>query len=543
MPTTSDQAGETGAIETAVGHLRAGRLEQAEAITLGVLAARPDSPDALHILGVIATLLGRSGQAVSLIEKAIAGKPEDAALHFSLGNALQAQAEPGQAESAYRRALVLRPDYVEAQMNLAIALEAQGALDRSCAAYRRALEIAPDLFQAQLNLGNVLQELHLYDDAVTAYRAALRSQPDLPAIHTNLGNALLASGRSNEALAALRRAIEIKPDFAQAHFNLGAALQHLERLDDAMDAYREAIGLDPEMASAHYNLARVLETLARTDEAIRVLRHVTEIDPGHGEAQARLGTLLLKDGQPEAALALCDAFLAQQPGACGLLALKAFALLEAGRMESFGRLFDLERLIRPMKVDAVLGVPDTESLNRALAAQVMVNPTLIYEPPHLATRKGLQSGPLMAGSEGPLATLSTAISRAVTGYIHELAPDPAHPHLAAAPERWRLRAWVTILEAQGHQLPHIHPSAWLSGVYYVQLPATVKCGPADGAGAIEFGRPPDELVLSAEPPVRLVRPEEGLLVLFPSYLYHRTLPFESDQRRISIAFDVIPERP
>ena len=29
------------------------------------------------------------------------------------------------------------------------------------------------------------------------------------------------------------------------------------------------------------------------------------------------------------------------------------------------------------------------------------------------------------------------------------------------------------------------------------------------------------------------------MVLFPSYFYHRTLPFESDEVRISIAFDVL----
>jgi hypothetical protein len=39
-----------------------------------------------------------------------------------------------------------------------------------------------------------------------------------------------------------------------------------------------------------------------------------------------------------------------------------------------------------------------------------------------------------------------------------------------------------------------------------------------------------------------VRPVEGLLVLFPSYLYHRTIPFEGDAPRISVAFDFVPAR-
>ena len=45
----------------------------------------------------------------------------------------------------------------------------------------------------------------------------------------------------------------------------------------------------------------------------------------------------------------------------------------------------------------------------------------------------------------------------------------------------------------------------------------------------------------AEPEVRLYRPKEGLMLLFPSYLYHMTVPIETKEQRISIAFDVVPK--
>jgi hypothetical protein len=38
----------------------------------------------------------------------------------------------------------------------------------------------------------------------------------------------------------------------------------------------------------------------------------------------------------------------------------------------------------------------------------------------------------------------------------------------------------------------------------------------------------------------LVRPEEGLMLLFPSYFYHRIRPFDSSGVRVSVAFDVKP---
>ena len=67
---------------------------------------------------------------------------------------------------------------------------------------------------------------------------------------------------------------------------------------------------------------------------------------------------------------------------------------------------------------------------------------------------------------------------------------------------------------------------------------------ADGqrAGWIEFGEPYWDIAHSVQPELKAIQPEEGLLLLFPSYFYHRTLPFTSGQQRISISFDVVPLR-
>ena len=59
-------------------------------------------------------------------------------------------------------------------------------------------------------------------------------------------------------------------------------------------------------------------------------------------------------------------------------------------------------------------------------------------------------------------------------------------------------------------------------------------------GGFEIGRPPDILHCRNDPVIRAVQPREGMMVLFPAYLYHRTIPFKSDEKRICIAFDVVP---
>ena len=97
------------------------------------------------------------------------------------------------------------------------------------------------------------------------------------------------------------------------------------------------------------------------------------------------------------------------------------------------------------------------------------------------------------------------------------------------------------MDTRGHQAEHIHSAAWASGVYYVQLPNIGNLPEQGQAGWLEFGRPQPAYRCKVEPEVKSFPPEEGLMFLFPSYFYHGTVPIETEEQRISIAFDVIPQ--
>ncbi|MCZ6606099.1 MAG: putative 2OG-Fe(II) oxygenase, partial [Alphaproteobacteria bacterium] len=151
---------------------------------------------------------------------------------------------------------------------------------------------------------------------------------------------------------------------------------------------------------------------------------------------------------------------------------------------------------------------------------------------------------ILGGPKGPAAALEGMIRSAVEDYENHMESWPArssHPFIATRPRRWRLTAWAVVLETQGYQTAHIHPDGWLSGVYYVKIPAAIGTAGQGQAGWIEFGRPRAHYHCTREPEVKAFRPEEGLMMVFPSYFYHRTIPFEAAEQRISIAFDVLPE--
>ena len=103
------------------------------------------------------------------------------------------------------------------------------------------------------------------------------------------------------------------------------------------------------------------------------------------------------------------------------------------------------------------------------------------------------------------------------------------------PSKYDLNAWHVILKKQGHQNPHIHPDGWLSGVIYLKVVPSFK----KNEGAIEFCLN-GEYYYDVKSPKVVHLPKAGDIVLFPSSLHHRTIPFSADTDRISIAFDLVP---
>jgi uncharacterized protein (TIGR02466 family) len=130
------------------------------------------------------------------------------------------------------------------------------------------------------------------------------------------------------------------------------------------------------------------------------------------------------------------------------------------------------------------------------------------------------------------------IRLAVDEYAANLVEALDHPFVKGRPQRASLNAWAVVYRGDGHQIAHIHPEGWMSGVYYVSVPRKL------------CEKPPGSLVLGAmemeglniDPPwgIREIEPAPGRLVLFPSYVPHATIPTRSADKRICIAFDVEP---
>lgn len=491
----------------AVNHHRAGRLDEAAQLYRQALLVDPYDPAVLQSLGTLFLQRGDVQRALPLLERATTVNRLDAGAWMAYGGALARTGAFRDAENAFSRAISLQPKLAAAYVNQGNVRRRLGMPLEAIASYRRAIALEPASALAHFNLGSALADADDHDAAANAFREAIGIDPGhLPAM-TNLAGILLGQGHPEEALAWYRRVAGADGTFPRARYNVGVALQSMGRDSESADAFAQAV----------------------------------QANDGDLEAWNNLCISLLRCGRPAEALTASRRYLDRSPPfLCKPLAYQAAALVELGQREEAAALLDFDNLLARREQAPPPGFGSIGSFNEALADHILRHETLEYEPRSKSTRGGRQTGELLVPGVPLIDTLSGLIEANVADYISSMrARMPGHPYAQRLAAIWRVTGWAVVLEAQGHQGPHFHPDGCISGVYYVRLPPSMRSA-ADTAGCIEFGRVAESIGGSAEPLLATIRPEEGTMLLFPSYFYHRTLPFEDDSPRISVAFDVLP---
>jgi tetratricopeptide (TPR) repeat protein len=430
------------------------------------------------------------------------------------------------------------PFNAQAHFGLANLYRAAGQSKRAIDHYHQSLDADPNSVPTYINLGALLQDEGRVEEAAVAFRKATQLRPDYAPAHFNLGNAYLADGRFREAEEAVGRALFLDDRLAPAHNTLGLLLLKQGREDEALASFRRSLEVDPDQVDARRNIANIKTSRGELDSAIEDYRQILALKPDDPDINLGLGDALVKTGKAAEALAHIDVKLALDPADATALSIKYAALAVSGDRESEAYLVDYEHLIGRREINDIGEFASLEGLNAALAEHVASQPLLREDK---TTVHGLKTDEVLGGDEPAIALIRDFIHREIRHRIEHIAVDPSHPFAAGRPRKYRLRAWGVQMWQRGHQIPHIHPHAWLSGVYYVKLPRAVDSGEGNREGWIEFGKGVDSLFRRANPRTEQVRPKEGLLLTFPSYFWHRTIPFDTDEDRISIAFDVIPE--
>ncbi len=260
------------AIEIALEHHNAGRLDEAQYIYEQVLSFDPANYDALHLLGMIAHQEKRYAQAVEHFNAAISSNPSVFIGHFNLGATYQGLGRLDEAQACYRQALSLKPDFAEARFRLGFTYSEQGKPEAAKECFQSVLAIDPDSAEAHYNLGILFHRHGEPEPARACYERALSLKPDHVEACYNLGILFQEQGELAMARAFYEKALSLKPDHAEASNNLGNVLHDSWRAEEAVSCFELALRLKPAI-KPEFNLAQALLSCGRFDQGWTLYEH------------------------------------------------------------------------------------------------------------------------------------------------------------------------------------------------------------------------------------------------------------------------------
>jgi tetratricopeptide (TPR) repeat protein len=443
-------------------------------------------------------------------------------------NGIGPQGSP-EALAALERQLAADPTDKVTMHNLGVQLrlmdrsaEALVLFDKVTAAGLRAPE-------TEVMRAHVLADLGRFDEAIRAYRRAVAKRPATIEGHEALVNLLPQVGKRGEALQSYHEAMALIPESGALWVSALAAAKGLgdhEQLLVWADAAEARFGNDTMVSNF---AAQALSALGRDSEAYDRLDQALDFEPDFAPAHNTMAQLLIRLGEPAQAAAAAGEATRLAPDDQSGWALLGVALrLMNDEREHW--LCNYDELVMPIDVPLDLGLADN------LAARHFAR----EHPADQTLRGGTQTrGNLFESADPVIQQLARDIQGAIEARLAALPHDATHPFLARNTRAIEFAAsWSVRLQNEGFHISHIHPKGWLSSALYVSLPDAVRRG--EGQGELAVGVPDAALGLDL-PPRRLVKPREGQLVVFPSYLWHGTTPFEDEAPRLTVAFDALPQ--
>lgn len=558
-------------------------------------------PQAIHLLGLVEKGAGNYPRASELLAHAAALDPTNPEIPNNQGLLARLTGELQVAETAFRKALQLKPDFQSACLSLGRTLSGLDRHEEAMATLETLIGGPTENVAARVTYANAALEMKLFDVAKAHIDASLRVSPQHAGARHAQGVWALSTGEREKAEGIFTALLAENPEQAEANYMMARVALEKGDMARAQGFAEKAFAAKP--AEAYFLLLAdtywmgadidkferliegalnmpalaliavgLLQTAQRTEDALEALESLPEgwkilpgaqtqrsallmdmgdvegaliagraarQNAGHGVYDHNFAAALLASGAGEEALAFIKEAREANPLSQLWLAYEASALRLLGDA-SYDQLIDYERHVRVYELPVPDGFDTLADFNAAFLTLLdEINPFEQY-PLKRSLRGGIQTPQDLCTNPDPLLqSYFKALDTPIRDYMAQLGTQADHPSAMRNSGDYRFHiGWSVRLGSGGHHVNHIHPKGWISSAYYVSVPDEVASG-EDKAGWIKFGEPPfrTEPVLPAE---HWIQPKAGMLVLFPSFLWHGTEPIHDGSVRVTAPFDVVP---
>lgn len=527
------------AVLSNLGNLLKGsrRYPEADQAYARALKYKPDLADAWYNRGLMALDQGRSRKALEHLEQA---RRHGTSINIELA-LIRAYREADEHEKAVELADDLRARNpgdvraVAAAASVRRKRDPDGALELLNAELGRTANPAAIHYE----IGLVYANRKDFERAIEHYQAALQAQPTMIPAHQSL-NEIFWQQEDDRFLDSYRAAIEQAPNIAPLYHNLAAA--YISSGDDevAADVLLEALsraGRDPQLV---HGLAVQKLKLEQYDLAEQLLNEALQADPDNLRFLVDYANMLITTERYDRAQEHLDRALKLQPYNQEVWAYHGVVWRLTGD-ERHDWLNDYDTLLREYELPTPPGFDSTRAFMAELAEYLPTLHSAKRQPLDQSVRGGTQTFDTLFDDPHPLVTaLKSGVESVLADYLGGMPRDPRHPFYSRISSATRFTGnWSIILRSGGHHSNHIHPHGWLSCCNYVSLPPVVREQDKERSGWIKFGETSMNLG-KRQQVARAIRPEPGKCVFFPSYFWHGTYAFESEQPRMTVPCDIDP---
>ncbi len=380
------------------------------------------------------------------------------------------------------------------------------------------------------NYGVLLKNLGQLKEAEISYRKAIEIKPNFAEAHSNLGNILRELGKIKEAELSLRKAIELKPDLGEAHRNLGDILNELGDFKEAKNSWIKAIELVPNLKGVVEILARRFYLEGKYDLAIKYLRK----DQSDDCQSLYLSCLLCLNQEREfdqkyqelSTKKICNAEM-------------------SGIIEHANILYGTSK--QSYFCNETINYVVIEKISEELLPENSCDQIISYlKSGEIETKaqplihEAIQTTGNLFSLDYPfIKSIKKALEIKIENYKNKF-KDSEQGFIRNWPKDYTLRAWMLSMKTGGFIKSHNHRYGWITGSFYLQVPK--KYDQSD-SGNISFSYQGPEYPMNGKNFNSIVKKIETRdICIFPSSLFHQTIPFDGQEDRICLVFDLIQKK-
>lgn len=552
---------------------QSGDLVKAEALITAVLKDNPDMAKAHQLRALIARKANDQAAAEVHIKKALSLVPNDAECLNTYGNILRATGRTLEAINAYKQSLSAVPNYLQALQSLGelylIEKDPLAAAD----VFRSGLGHFKDHPVLMRGLLFALKDSQQIDAAMDL----IKQIPNAPDLALPAGQLFAMQGQYVQAGAAFRQALAHPQTALLAYRNLVQNSWMTNGYEAAEATIEQVISAAPNAGFAYIQGSDLLVDMGHAPEAMMLLDRCEAKFGPQSDIDVARANIAIERGEAEAALHLSEAALSKTPGAPRVMASYVRACLMNGEFskaletarnvltfvphnqfwigveatalrglgENYQRLYDYSKFVKAYDLEAPAEYGDIAEFLTQLKSALEARHDSQNHPMGQSLRQGTQtSADLRFAADRVLQDFFQALNTPIKDYMAHIGHDPDHPVGQRNTGKYRLTgAWSVRLHGGGFHVNHVHPEGWISSSFYVDVPDGTASD-KDQKGWIKFGEPPFKVpdgsggFMGAE---HVIAPKAGRLVLFPSYMWHGTIPIDEGKTRMTLPFDAVPE--